>query len=43
MRIWEDTHINEDLPYKEKTCYASIGVWFYIIMKTQRPLENRYT
>ena len=35
-------HINEDLPYKEKTCCTSIEVWFYTTIKAQRPSENRY-
>ena len=35
--ILEYTHINEDLPYKEKTCDASKGIQLYAIIKTQRP------
>jgi len=41
-RILEDTHIDGDLLYKEKTCDASKGVWLYTTIKTQRPSENRY-
>ena len=40
--IMEYTHINGDFPYKEKTCDASKGIWFYATIKIQRPLENRY-
>ena len=38
----EYTHIDGDLLYKEKTCAASLGAWFYTTIKAQRPLENRY-
>ena len=41
-RILEYMHINEDLPYKEKTCDASKGIQVYATIKTQRSLENRY-
>ena len=35
-------HIDGDLPYKEKTYDTSKGIWFYAIIKTQRPSENKY-
>ena len=41
-KILEDIRINEDLPYKEKTCYASMRARFYTTIKTQGPSENRY-
>ena len=41
-RILEDTHINEDLLHKEKTCDVSKRVEFYATIKTQRPSGKRY-
>ena len=29
-------YIDEDLPYKEKTCYASLEVWLYSTIKTSK-------
>ena len=37
----EYTYINEDLPYKEKTCYASLGVWFYTTIKALKTLRKQ--
>ena len=39
-RILEYTRINEYLPHKEKTCFASKGVWPYVTIKPKDPQEK---
>ena len=34
-------YINKDLPYKEKTYYASLGVWIYFTIKAQKILRKQ--
>ena len=34
-------YINKDPPYKEKTCYASLGVWFYTTIKAPKTLRKQ--
>ena len=34
-------YINEYLSYKEKTCYASLGVWFYTTIKALKTLKKQ--
>ena len=34
-------YINKDLPHKEKTYYASLGVWIYFTIKAQKTLRKQ--
>ena len=40
-KILEYTCINEELSYKEKTCYASLGVWLYSTIKAPKTLRKQ--
>jgi len=42
-RILEYTRINEYLPYKEKICFASKGIWPYATIKPKDPQEKVHT